>query len=98
MSKQRRRFSREFKLDVVRMVTDGGHDVKSVSKELEIRPDMIQKWVNQLSGDPEQAFPGHGRQKERDAEVSKLRRELSRVREERDILKKAVAIFSDRRR
>ena len=98
MSKKRRRFSREFKLDVVRMVTDGGHELVAVSKELEIRPDMIQRWVKQLAKDPAQAFPGLGRQKERDAELSKMRRELNRVREERDILKKAVAIFSERRR
>ena len=98
MSTKRRRFSREYKLDVVRMVTESGHSVVDVSKELELRPDMIRRWVKQLAEDHEQAFPGVGRQRERDAELAKLRRELSRVREERDILKKAVAIFSDRER
>ena len=98
MRTKRRRFSREYKLDVVRMVTESGHSVRDVSKELEIRPDMIRRWVKQFAEDPEQSFPGIGRQRERDAELAKLRRELSRVREERDILKKAVAIFSDRRR
>lgn len=97
MSKKRRRFSREFKLDVVRMVTESGHRVVDVSKELELRPDMVRRWVKQFTQDPEQSFPGVGHQRARDAEVAKLRRELSRVREERDILKKAVAIFSDRR-
>ena len=98
MSSKRRRFSREYKQDVVRMVTEGGHSVVDVSADLELRPDMVRRWVRQFSEDPEQSFPGVGRQKSRDEEVSKLRRELRRVREERDILKKAVAIFSERRR
>ncbi len=98
MSSKRRRFSREYKQDVVRMVTEGGHSVVDVSADLELRPDMVRRWVRQSSEDPEQSFPGVGRQKSRDEEVSKLRRELRRVREERDILKKAVAIFSERRR
>ncbi|MEM7356998.1 MAG: transposase [Acidobacteriota bacterium] len=97
MSKKRRRFSREFKLDVIRMVTESGHRVVDVSKELDLRPDMVRRWVKQFTQDPELSFPGVGHQRARDAEVAKLRRELSRVREERDILKKAVAIFSDRR-
>ena len=98
MSSKRRRFSREYKQDVVRMVTEGGHGVVDVSSDLELRPDMVRRWVRQFSEDPEQSFPGVGRQKSRDEEVSKLRRELRRVREERDILKKAVAIFSEPRR
>ena len=98
MSSKRRRFSREYKLDVVRMVTKGGHGVVDVSADLELRPDMVRRWVRQFSEDSEQSFPGVGRQKSRDEEVSKLRRELRRVREERDILKKAVAIFSEPRR
>ena len=98
MSSKRRRFSREYKQDVVRMVTEGGHSLSDVSTDLELRPDMVQRWVRQFSADPKQAFPGIGRAKERDEEVAKLRRELRRVREERDILKKAVAIFSEPRR
>lgn len=64
-----------------------GHEVSAVSQELEIRPDMIRRWVRQLAKDAEQSFPGQGRQRSRDAELAKLRRELGRVREERDILK-----------
>ncbi len=97
-TKKRRRFSREYKQDVVRMVTEGGHSVSDVSADLDLRPDMIQRWVRRFSEDPGQSFPGVGRQKARDEEVTKLRRELRRVREERDILKKAVAIFSEPRR
>ena len=95
-TKKRRRFSREYKLDVVRMVTDGGHRVSDVAKELEIRADMIRRWVKRF-GEGAPSSSGGVSLEERDGETAKLRRELSRVREERDILKKAVAIFSDRR-
>ena len=98
MRTKRRRFSREFKQDVVRMVTESGHSVDDVSADLDLRPDMIQRWVRKFAEDPEESFPGAGHQKPRDEEVTRLRRELSRVREERDILKKAVAIFSGPRR
>ena len=80
------------------MVIEGGHSATEVSKDLELRPEMVRRWVAQYGEDREQSFPGLGRQKERDAEMAKLRRELSRVREERDILKKAAAIFSEPRR
>jgi len=63
MSKKRRRFSREFKLDVVRMVTESGHRVVDVAKELELRPDLVRRWVKQFSQDPEQSFPGVGQQR-----------------------------------
>ena len=95
---RRRKFSREFKVEAVRMVTHGGHDPYEVARDLEIRPDMLQKWRRRLEQDGEGAFPGSGKLKAEDEEIRQLQRELRRVTEERDILKKAVAIFSDRRR
>jgi transposase len=58
---------------------------------------MIQRWVKKSKDHPRAPFPGNGVQVERDVEFAQLRRELGRVREERDILKKAIAIFSERR-
>ncbi len=95
---RRRKFSREFKVEAVRMVTHGGHDLYEVARDLEIRPDMLQKWQRKVEQDGEGAFPGSGKLKAEDEEIRQLQRELRRVTEERDILKKAVAIFSDRRR
>ena len=97
MKKQRRRFSQEYKREVAEMVLQGGHDVYVLSRELELRPDMIQRWVRQHAKDPEQSFPGKGRPKARDEELLRLKREVRLLREERDILKKAVAIFSEPR-
>lgn len=95
---RRRRFSKEFKFDAVSMVVDQGRDLYEVAKELDIRPDMLRKWRRRFEEDGEHAFPGSGRLKPEDEELRRLRRENERLRMERDILKKAVAICSDRRR
>ena len=98
MGVRRRSFSREFKLEAVRMVTEGGHSLAQVARDLDIRPDMLRRWRQQQDQDPEQAFPGVGQRKARDEEMWQLRRKLERVTAERDILKKALGIVSDRRR
>lgn len=96
--RKRRRFSQEFKIEAVRMVVEQGRDLYQVCEDLEIRPDMLRKWIKKFDDDGIGAFPGSGNLKPEDEEVRRLRREVERLRMERDILKKAVAIFSDRRR
>ena len=96
MGSTRRKFSREFKLEAVRMVTEGGHSAQQVSRDLDIRPEMLRRWRRQLEADPDQAFPGVGQRKSREEEMWRLRRDLERVTMERDILKKALGIVSDR--
>ena len=59
---------------------------------------MLRKWIKKFENDGKHAFPGSGHLKPQDDEVLRLRREVERLQMERDILKKAVAIFSDRRR
>lgn len=98
MPKKRRKYSAEFKSDVVRMVLRGGESHHAVAREFELRPDMVQRWVRKAEEHPDDPFPGKGKQRDPAAELSKVRRELARVREERDILKKAIAIFSEPRR
>jgi transposase len=94
----RRKFSREFKMEAVRMVGSGEQDLVRVAEDLGIRADMLRKWKGRFSEDQEGAFPGSGRLKPADEEVRSLRRQLRWACEERDILKKAMAIFSDPRR
>ena len=94
----RRRFSREFKAEAVRMVREGGLNLAEVAKDLEIRPEMLRRWKRQVEPAGGGAFPGSGRLAPDDEEARRLRRELQWVREERDILKRALAIFSDRQR
>jgi len=90
MGVKRRRFSQEFKQEAVRLAYESGRRLADVSRELDVRPDMIRRWRKQLSVTGSRAS-------EEELEVRRLRRELREVREERDILKKALAIFSDRR-
>jgi transposase len=72
----RRKFSRQFKLEAVRMVSEGGHSANQVSRDLDIRPDMLRRWRRQFEEDAEQAFPGVGQRKAREKEVWQLRRQL----------------------
>lgn len=94
----RRRFSREFKFEAVSMVVEQGRDLHEVARELGVRSDMLQKWIRKFGEDGGDAFPGSGRLKPDDEEMRRLRRENERLRQERDILKKALAICSDQRR
>lgn len=98
MGHHRRRFSREFKVEAVRMVTEGGHRLSDVARDLDLRPDMLRRWKKQFEQEGGDAFPGPGRLRPADEELGRLRRENRRLREERTILKKALAIFSDRPR
>jgi transposase len=96
MSEKRRQFTREFKLEAVRLVKKG-QSVSSVAAALGIRPDMLRNWRRQVerSGDSEkEVFRGHGRVTSQEEELRRLRRELARVTEERDFLKKAAAYFA----
>lgn len=94
MVKRRRSYSREFKLEAVALVTEGGLSVAQAARDLGIAESVLGRWKKQFAEVPEQAFPGKGRLKPQDEELHRLRRELARVRQERDILKKAVGIFS----
>ena len=89
MGEKRRRFSEEFKREAVRQAYEGGQPVSQVARELGIRPDMLRRWRQKFSdAAPEPSAS--------ELEVRRLRRELVRTQEERDILKKALAIFSER--
>jgi transposase len=91
---KRRRYDREFKREAVKLVTDEGRPVAVVARNLGIHENLLHKWKKQYAEDPPYAFPGKGHLKEPDEEMRRLRKELADVREERDILKKALAIFS----
>jgi len=85
-------------MNAVSMVVDQGRDLIEVAHDLDIRPDMLRKWKKKFHLDGQHAFPGSGRLKPDEEEMRRLRRENERLRMERDILKKAVAICSDRQR
>jgi transposase len=96
MSAKRRQFTREFKLEAVRLVKKG-NSVSSVAAQLGIRPDMLRHWKQQVEGSElarTEVFPGHGKVVSSEQELRRLRRELERVTQERDFLKKAAAYFA----
>lgn len=94
--RKRRRYDRQFKVDAVRLVTEGGKSMASVARDLGLGHNQLAKWKKELEAEGEQAFPGQGHLKPADEEMKKLRRDLARAEEERDILKKALAVFSRR--
>lgn len=94
MSEKRRQFTREFKLEAVRLVKQG-QSVSSVATALGVRPAMVRNWKRQVEGGGEkEIFRGQGRVTSQEEELRRLRRELARVTEERDFLKKAAAYFA----
>ena len=94
MGEARRKFPREYKLEAVRRVAEGSEPVSQVARALGVRPEMLHSWVRQFKVEAAEAFRGHGKLTSQDEELRKLRRELIRVTEERDILKKATAFFA----
>jgi transposase len=89
----RKKFNRDFKVETVRLSYERDN-ISELSKELGIRPSLIYRWRSEFSSTAENSFPGNGRRIEPEDELQKLRRELNEVKMERDILKKAVSIFS----
>ena len=90
----RRRFSREYKVEAVRLVLERGVSVAQAARDLGLHINSLRKWVRDHRADPQDAFPGEGRQKPEAAELTQLRREVARLKMERDILKKAAAYFA----
>lgn len=93
MKKVRRRFSREFKLEAVRQLTQGRR-LADVARELGVEAQVMRRWVEQVTVDPASAFPGNGRARDEEAELQRLRREVTQLRAERDFLKKVAAFFA----
>jgi len=89
-----RKYDREFKLEAVRMASEPGVTAKEVERRLGIGTGVLSRWKRQFKDDGQQAFPGKGHLKPEDERMRRLKRECDRLRRERDILKKALAIFS----
>lgn len=94
MTERRRRFSREFKVEAVRLVVERGVSMAQAARDLGVHVSVLRNWVREHRDNPEQAFPGVGQQNRDAAEVTQLRREVARLKMERDILKKAAAYFA----
>ncbi len=95
MGKQRREYSTDFKVEAVRLVVEEGRRASEVARELGVNASLVRNWKKNLESGKVDPFPGKGRLSSEDEELRRLKRENNRLRMERDILKKAVAIFSE---
>jgi transposase len=92
-SPTRRVFTEEFKRDAVRLATERGN-LSQVARDLGVHESVLSRWKRQLEASPERPFPGQGNAQ--DPELAQLKRENARLKEENEILKKAVGIFTVR--
>lgn len=94
MSTLRKKYDPEFRKEAIRLASEPGASASQIERELDLYQGAISSWKRQQQKDPEGAFPGNGRLKPADEEKRRLRRENERLRQERNILKKAAAYFS----
>ena len=90
----RRKFSREFKVEAVRLVTDRGVTVAQAARDLDVAESVLRRWMREVTATPAAAFPGNGQMRADLAEIAALKKEVARLRAERDILKKGAAFFA----
>ena len=94
MTKKRRNYTREFKLEAVHLWQTSSKSATQIESDLGIGKGGLYRWKRELAKEGENAFPGHGRLAPDQERIHQLERENEILRQERDILKKAVAIFS----
>lgn len=94
MQNEHRAYEKAFKIEAVRLVQTSGKSISQVAKDLGISDSNLSRWCREQEGRGEQAFVGSGHQTAQEKELRRLKRERDLVRQERNILKRAVAIFS----
>ena len=92
--KPRTTFSPEFKREAVRLLEQGDKDVSQLARELGLRRNQLYKWKTELDDYGETAFPGQGRRSKPQDETAQLKKEVARLKEENEILKKAARYFA----
>ena len=91
---ERRKFSREFKLEAVNLVRDRGVSYAQAARDLDVNVNMMRRWTKEFGSGPKQAFPSLGQMMPEQLEIDRLRKEVAKLKAERDILKKAAAYFA----
>lgn len=97
MQKVQKTYTPEFKREAVRLAQTSGKPIAQVARELGISDTSIHQWRKELAALGDQSFPGSGHQPAQEEEIRRLKRELEITKQERDILKKAISIFSRER-
>jgi len=91
----RKTYTREFKLQAVRMMTEQGLSVAEVARRLGVGENCLRNWRAAARDQGEAAFPGNGNLTPAEDELRRLRAEVQRLKAERDLLKKAAAYFAN---
>jgi transposase len=91
---RRRKFTKEFKIEAVKLVREQGMTYRKVGEDLGVSGTVVARWARQLEESGEYAFPGKGKRDARDEALRQLEEENRQLRMERDILKKAMAYFA----
>ena len=91
---ERRKFTREYKLEAVRLIKKRGVSYVQATEDLGVHQSQLRTWVKAFADDAQHAFPGQGQMKPEQLEIAQLRREVTKLKAERDILKKAAAYFA----
>jgi transposase len=95
MTQKRKQFSKQFKIDAVKLVTEQGYNVSEAARNLGIHHSSLRRWKKQFETSDNQAFPGKGHISPEKEELDRLRKEVKKLRMEREILKKAAAFFAN---
>ena len=95
MTQKRKHYSKQFKVDAVKLVIEQGYNVSEAARNLGIHHSSLRRWKKQLDADGNQAFQGKGHMTTEKEELYRLRKENKRLRMEREILKKAAAFFAN---
>lgn len=94
MQKRTQTYTKEFKLEAVQLVQASGKSQAQIARDLDVADSTLSHWCKQMTEHGAQAFPGSGHQTQQEEEIRRLKRELEIMRQERDVLKKVIGIFS----
>jgi len=94
MSLKKKVYSKQFKVDAVKLITEQGYKASEAARNLGINPNLLYRWKGQFEADAAQSFPGKGHMTPEKEEIARLLKENKLLRMERDILKKATAFFA----
>jgi transposase len=94
MARKRKNYTRQFKVDAVKLVTEQGYKVSEAARNLGIHHSSLRRWKKELDTNSSQAFPGKGHMHPEKEELDRLHKEVKQLRMEREILKKAAAFFA----
>ena len=91
---KRKKFTREFKEEAVKLLLNSDKSIQEISGSLGIHPNNLSRWKCQFLENPKKAFPGNGNRRDNEDELYRLKKELADLKMENEILKKSIAIFS----